>query len=155
MVATKPQIKKNVIKGTDPEKLKLGRYELFSADESKMNLDLDLNAFKFEGGRDLRRLYHDSDRIVVAEYYMAKCPTCKIMRELMHPLMKKLRGSVQFVEVEILEDQDVIRQAGLFSVPAVQVFKEGQIIDHFSGLQTATKLRQRFSALLQQHQDIY
>eukprot|EP00961_Rhodomonas_salina_P110380 1485507-Rhodomonas_salina.1 len=62
MVAVNPDKKTKVQKGTDPEKLKLGRYELFPYDESKMNMELDLDGFKFNGASDLRRLYHDSDR---------------------------------------------------------------------------------------------
>eukprot|EP00286_Rhodomonas_abbreviata_P010506 CAMPEP_0181338066 /NCGR_PEP_ID=MMETSP1101-20121128/28424_1 /TAXON_ID=46948 /ORGANISM="Rhodomonas abbreviata, Strain Caron Lab Isolate" /LENGTH=224 /DNA_ID=CAMNT_0023448743 /DNA_START=26 /DNA_END=700 /DNA_ORIENTATION=+ len=153
MVAVHPQQKHEVRKGTDPEKLKLGRYQLFP--QSKMNMELDLDGFKFKGGHDLRRLYHDSDQIIIAEYYLEKCPTCRMSRQIMHSIINKLDGRVQFVEVNLRQNQDVIKHAGLLTVPAVQIFKAGKIIDHFSGLHPKSKLKNRMLKLLEDHQDIY
>eukprot|EP00961_Rhodomonas_salina_P029910 402974-Rhodomonas_salina.1 len=73
----------------------------------------------------------------------------------MHSIINKLQGRVQFVEIDVMKNQDVIRQAGLLSVPAVQIFQRGKIIDNFSGLHPSLKLKNRIHALLEDHQDVY
>mmetsp|Transcript_104014 Transcript_104014/g.155769 ORF Transcript_104014/g.155769 Transcript_104014/m.155769 type:complete len:373 (-) Transcript_104014:24-1142(-) len=146
MSTTEGQKKKVV--STDEKKLALGRYELFP--KRNMSEEVDFSQVMHHGGQDLRRLYHDSDRVLIVEYYKERCSMCRVLRPLMQQVFKEFGDRLHVVEVEVLENKDVIMQAGLRAVPTVHVFKSGMLVDHFNGLHAKSKLRKRFQETLDQ-----
>lgn len=165
MSTTEGQKKKVV--STDEKKLALGRYELFP--KRNMSEEVDFSQVMHHGGQDLRRLYHDSDRVLIVEYYKERCSMCRVLRPLMQQVFKEFGDRLHVVEVEVLENKDVIMQvlhppdafalhcpvltyrhsqAGLRAVPTVHVFKSGMLVDHFNGLHAKSKLRKRFQVRL-------
>jgi len=133
--------------GTDPSKLMLDPYTMFPAAENPVTLDW--NETSHSGGDALLQLYHGSSRVVIVEYWYKKCAMCKVMQPLVQRVVREYDGKIHFVEVEVFENQKVVQHAGLRSVPAFQVFYDGKMIDHFSGLHTVKAMRAIFSNALE------
>ena len=133
--------------GTDPSKLYLEPYTMFPAPEGPSTLDW--NETSHSGGDALLELYHGSPRVVIVEYWYKKCAMCKVMQPLVQRVVREFTGKIHFVEVEVFESKKVVQHAGLRSVPAFQVFYDGKMIDHFSGLHTVKAMRAIFSNALE------
>lgn len=114
------------------DKLKVPRYGLFPATNMSASLDMDLTVH--EGGQELRRLYHQSEKLVIVKYYKKKCSMCRVLEPLMDKVIRQYEGRIHFVPLDVLLNKDVITQAGLQGVPTCHMFYRGMLVNHFSGL---------------------
>lgn len=114
------------------DKLKVERYQLFPAENASESLDF--AETEHEGGQALRKLYHNSDKLVIVKYYKTKCSMCRVLQPLMDKVISEYAGQVHFVQLEVVNNKDVITQAGLQGVPTCHIFYRGMLVEHFSGL---------------------
>jgi thiol-disulfide isomerase/thioredoxin len=132
----------------DLKKLRVDRYTLFPS--HNLSASLDLSQTMHEGGQALRRLYHDSDKLVIVKYYKGKCSMCRVLQPLMEKVVKspEFHGRIHFVELEVVQNKDVIKHAGLQGVPTCHIFYRGMLVDHFSGLLTKKSMKALIERML-------
>ena len=84
---------------------------------------------------------------VLVDYWAPWCGPCQTLMPLLEKLAGEYGGAFRLAKVNIDEQQQLATQAGVRSVPTVQLFKDGQIADQFTGAQPEGEIR----ALLDRH----
>lgn len=59
---------------------------------------------------------------------------CRVLEPLMDKVIREYHGRIHFVPLDVLQNKDVITQAGLQGVPTCHMFYKGMLVNHFSGL---------------------
>lgn len=84
---------------------------------------------------------------VLVDYWAPWCGPCQTLMPLLEKLAGEYGGAFRLAKVNIDEQQELATQAGVRSVPTVQLFKDGQIAEQFAGAQPEGEIR----ALLDRH----
>jgi len=77
------------------------------------------------------------DGLVLVDFYADWCGPCKMLA----PNMEELSKEYNVVKVNVDEFEDVARKYGIMSIPALYLFKDGEVIDKKVGYQDLEELK--------------
>jgi len=77
---------------------------------------------------------------VVVEFYANWCEPCKLMIPVMQEVKEIAGERAIILKIDIDQSAELSRQYGIYSVPAVAIFKEGNIIWHKNGITPAHEI---------------
>ncbi|RXH81078.1 hypothetical protein DVH24_004992, partial [Malus domestica] len=80
----------------------------------------------------LRKLYHESPRLICVLYTAPTCGPCRTLKPILGTVIDEFDHNVHFVEIEIEEDPEVAEAAGIMGTPCVQFFKNKKMIRLFT-----------------------
>lgn len=86
-------------------------------------------------------------RLVVVDFWADWCEPCKSLMPILEKLANEYNGQFLLAKLNADELQPIAQQLGVRSLPTVMIFKDGQPVDGFAGLQPETEIR----AILQKH----
>lgn len=69
----------------------------------------------------------------VIDFYADWCGPCQMMKPVIEELEKELAGKVEFVKVNVDEDQATASKYGVMSIPTFVIEKDGKEIDRKIG----------------------
>ncbi len=104
--------------------------------------EFDLQATRHHGGYALRKLFHDSDRLVVVKYISPGCGPCHTLKPILNKVVDEFNHKIHFVEIDIDQDKDIAENAGVTGTPTVQVFKDKELVREFKGVKQKSEYRQ-------------
>lgn len=96
--------------------------------------EFNLQKTRHHGGYALRKLFHESDRLLVVKYVAPGCGLCHTLKPILNKVVDDFDGRIHFVEIDIDEDQDIAQNAGIVGTPTVQVFKNKELIQEWKGV---------------------
>lgn len=102
----------------------------------------DANAVRHRGSYALRKLYHDSDRLLVVKYVSPTCGPCHMLKPILDKVVDEFEGRVHFVEIDIEEDSEIAESAGVNGTPTLQLFKDKAKVGEFRGVKQKSQYRQ-------------
>lgn len=108
----------------------------------------DPNATRHEGGYALRKLFHDSDRLLVVKYVAPNCGPCHTLKPILNKVVDEFDGKIHFVEVDIDQDRDIAENAGVTGTPTVQFFKNKELVGEMKGVKQKSQFRQMIESNL-------
>ncbi len=79
---------------------------------------------------------------VLVDFWAEWCGPCKSLMPLLTRLAAEYNGAFLLAKVNIDEEQALAGQAGIRSVPTVQVWRHGKIVDQFTGAQPEGAVRE-------------
>ncbi|TYK11085.1 thioredoxin reductase NTRC [Cucumis melo var. makuwa] len=88
----------------------------------------DITLTKHKGQYALRKLYHESPRLICVLYTSPTCGPCRTLKPILSKVIDEFDQSVHFVEIDIEEDQEIAEAAGIMGTPCVQFFKNKEMI---------------------------
>jgi putative thioredoxin len=81
-------------------------------------------------------------RPVVVDFWADWCEPCKTLMPLLEKLANEYNGDFLLAKVNADEQQMIVQQLGVRSLPTVIVIKDGQPVDGFVGAQPETQIRE-------------
>lgn len=104
--------------------------------------EFDINRTHHMGGYALRKLYHDSDRLIVVKYSSPTCGPCHTLKPILEKVVNEFEGKIHYVEVDIVEDPDIAESAGITGTPTVQFFKDKGLVGQMLGVKQKSQYRE-------------
>ncbi|XP_022924901.1 NADPH-dependent thioredoxin reductase 3-like [Cucurbita moschata] len=102
----------------------------------------DIALTKHKGQYALRKLYHESPRLICVLYTAPTCGPCRTLKPLLSKVIDEFDESVHFVEIDIEEDQEIAEAAGIMGTPCVQFFKNKEMVRNISGVKMKSEYRE-------------
>ena len=82
----------------------------------------------------------DSDKPVLVDFWAPWCGPCKMIGPVIEELATDFDGKVKVGKVNVDDNQQLAAQFGIRGIPTVMVFKGGEAVESFVGLQQKTDL---------------
>ncbi|MEL7037112.1 MAG: thioredoxin-disulfide reductase [Cyanobacteria bacterium J06592_8] len=102
----------------------------------------DPDATRHIGGYALRKLYHDSDRLIMVKYVSPTCGPCHRLKPILDKVVSEFEGKIHFVEIDIEQDPEIAQNAGVSGTPTIQFFKEKALVKQLKGVQPKSLYRE-------------
>ncbi|MBD2359666.1 thioredoxin-disulfide reductase [Anabaena minutissima FACHB-250] len=110
--------------------------------EAEQAAEFDLAATRHEGGYALRKLFHESDRLLVVKYIAPGCGPCHTLKPILNKVVDEFASKIHFVEIDIDKDRDIAENAGVTGTPTIQVFKNKELLKEIKGVKQKSEYRQ-------------
>lgn len=78
---------------------------------------------------------------VVVDFYADWCGPCKMLGPILETVSKDY-PDVNFVKVNVDENEELAMEFGIMSIPSVFMLKDGEIVNKFLGVQQERTLRE-------------
>lgn len=79
--------------------------------------------------------------IQLLDFWAPWCGPCQMMKPVVEELEKELKGKVEFIQINVDEDQAKAAQYGVMSIPTFVVLKDGQEVGRKIGFIPKEELR--------------
>lgn len=84
--------------------------------------------------------------VVVTEFYAKWCEPCKLLTPIFDNLSEEMKGSTNFLKVDIDHNLELAREHRVSSVPTILIFKNGELVDSLVGFTPKDILKNRIEA---------
>jgi thioredoxin reductase (NADPH) len=104
--------------------------------------EFDLDATRHVGGLALRKLYHESDRLIVVKYASPTCGPCHTLKPILHKVVDEFDGRIHLIEIDVEQDPDIAEAAGVVGTPTIQFFKNKDKLAEVKGIKQKSQYRE-------------
>lgn len=104
--------------------------------------NFDIQNTRHTGGYALRKLYHESDRLIMVKYASPTCGPCHALKPILDKVVGEFEGKIHYVEIDIEEDPEIAQSAGVVGTPTVQMFKNKGLIQDLKGVKPKSLYRE-------------
>jgi len=94
-----------------------------------------------------------SKQPVLVEFLAKWSGPCHIIAPGLREIGDRYRSSVKFCKLDMDSHTDTARQYGVHGVPTILLFRDGQLMDHITGLVPKTVVAQKLDTLLKSDTD--
>uniref|UniRef100_A0A7C8Z0U8 Thioredoxin reductase n=1 Tax=Opuntia streptacantha TaxID=393608 RepID=A0A7C8Z0U8_OPUST len=106
----------------------------------------DITLTKHKGQYALRKLYHESPRLICVLYTAPTCGPCRTLKPILNKVIDEFYQDVHLVEIDIEEDPEIAEAAGIMGTPCVQFFKNKEMLRTISGVKMKKEYREFIEA---------
>lgn len=117
-----------------------------SSSTSSSSGRINVNADKHKGQTALRKLYHESDRLMVVLYTSPSCGPCRTLKPILNKVVDEYTGKVHYIEIDIEADPEIAQAGGVNGTPTVQFFKNKDRLVNWPGLKAKSQYREVIEA---------
>ena len=98
-----------------------------------------------KGQYALRKLYHETDKLICVLYSSPSCGPCRSLKPMVTGVVSEFEGDMYYVEIDIATDPEIAEAAGVMGTPTVHLFKEKERVENISGVRMKSEWRKLFS----------
>ena len=110
--------------------------------ETETEETFDINATRHYGGYALRKLFHESDRLLVVKYVSPACGPCKTLNPILDKVVDEYEGQIHFVEIDIVADPEIAKMGQVIGTPTIQFFCDRELLREIKGVKQKSEYRQ-------------
>ncbi|XP_062186568.1 thioredoxin reductase NTRC-like [Phragmites australis] len=110
--------------------------------DKDVEMGFDISHTKHKGQYALRKIYHESPRLICVLYTSPTCGPCRTLKPILSKVIDEYDEYVHLVEIDIEEDPEIAEAAGIMGTPCVQFFKNKEMIRTFSGVKMKKEYRE-------------
>lgn len=114
--------------------------------DKDVHMGFDISVTKHKGQYALRKLYHESPRLLCVLYTSPTCGPCRTLKPILSKVIDEFDQNVHFVEIDIEEDQEIAEAAGIMGTPCVQFFKNREMLRTVPGVKMKKEYREFIEA---------
>uniref|UniRef100_A0A7S1DJY6 Thioredoxin domain-containing protein n=3 Tax=Hemiselmis andersenii TaxID=464988 RepID=A0A7S1DJY6_HEMAN len=119
---------------------------------TQLNADnsIDSQQLIHRGPGAMKALYHWSNRVVLVYFKKEGCSICRVFQPILERVVKEYEHteSVHYVDVDVLQNPIITKTAGLTSVPAMCIYKDGVLIEQIKGAHCKKFMRKAFDTIV-------
>lgn len=88
-----------------------------------------------------------SDKVVLVDFWAPWCGPCQMMGPIIDELATEIGEGFKIGKLNVDENSQSASDYGIMSIPAIKVFKNGQIVKEFTGVQNKESLKSELQSL--------
>lgn len=104
--------------------------------------NFDITATHYVGGYALRKLYHETDRLIMVKYASPTCGPCHSLSPILNKVVGEFEGQIHYIEIDIMEDPEIAESAGVVGTPTIQFFKNKDKVAELLGVKPKSLYRE-------------
>lgn len=104
--------------------------------------DFDINATRHYGGYALRKLFHESDRLLMVKYVSPTCGPCKTLKPILNKVVDEYERQIHFVEIDIAAEPEIAQMGQVIGTPTIQFFRNRELLEEVKGVKQKSEYRQ-------------
>ncbi|MEI6428000.1 MAG: thioredoxin-disulfide reductase [Pseudanabaena sp. ELA607] len=120
------------------------RNQTEAAQESAETIDPDTitdDQTFYSGGVALRKLYHDTNKLIMVKYTAPTCGPCRMLKPILNKVAEEFSGQICTVEIDIAAESAIAEGAGVVGTPTVQFFKQKALLGELRGVKQKSEYR--------------
>ena len=86
-----------------------------------------------------------SETLTVVDFWAIWCGPCRVLKPLLHKIAGE-HPEIQLLTVDVDANQELAAQYDINSIPAVFMFKNGEIVDSFVGVMPENEILEKIEA---------
>ena len=94
------------------------------------------------------------EKFVLVDFWADWCNPCKMLMPILEKLAEEMGDKILLVKVNADEEQELANKYSVRSLPTVQLFHKGELLDQFSGALPETQIRAFLERHLPQEADL-
>ena len=75
----------------------------------------------------------NSDKPVFVDFWAEWCGPCRIVSPVVEELSKEYEGKVNFVKVNVDQNNELASKYNVFSIPTLAIFRNGEVVAQQAG----------------------
>ncbi|CAN1213606.1 thioredoxin-disulfide reductase [Tumidithrix helvetica PCC 7403] len=95
----------------------------------------------YQGSIALRKLYHDTEKLIMVKYTSAHCGPCHVMKPMLKKVTDEFLGQICVVDIDIEVDPEIAEAAGVIGTPTIQFFKRKDKLGEMRGVKQKSEFR--------------
>lgn len=89
-----------------------------------------------------------SEKPVLVDFWAPWCGPCQMMEPIIDELAKEMEGKAKVGKLNVDENSATASHYGIMSIPALKIFKGGQVVKEFVGVQNKDSLKEELNKIV-------
>lgn len=103
------------------------------------------NVTEFNEGNFQAEVLQSNDPVLV-DFWAPWCGPCRMIAPMVEELAGEYHGSVKIGKVNIDDAQRLAQDYGVSSIPTLMIFKGGEVVERFVGVQPKNRVQKALDA---------